>query len=193
MPKPSGPVAASPLSPSEFGYSSEVSGLDTERILRTLAEHQVEYVLIGGLAAVAHGSTMSTADADVLPQLDGANLARLLQALRSLDAKVLVDDRRAAMESGEPWEMAELRRGEAGLRAAEAWHFTTSAGPIDVVITAAGVGAYEAHLGAADGLEVFGVEVRVAGIGDLIRSKETLDRPKDQAMLRELRDLQTDR
>lgn len=173
----------------EFGAGSEIAGLDTERILNTLASHGVEYVLVGGLAAIAHGSTLATADADVVPRRDADNLERLLQALQELDGKVLVDARRLAMEDGEPWEVAELRRGPAALDRAEAWHFTTDAGPVDVVMTATGVGPFEAHADAAEERDVFGIRIRVAGIGDLIASKKALDRPKDRAMLDELREL----
>jgi len=177
------------LSELAFGHTSEIKALDTERILATLGDHGVEYVLIGGLAGIAHGSTLSTADADILPKQDQANLERLLEALAAMGAKVLVEARRLRSESAEPWEVSELRRGPAALLSAEAWHFTTDAGPVDVVIHATGVGGFEAHIERSRPLEVFGVRILVAGIDDLIASKEALARPKDKAMLSELRDL----
>lgn len=63
--------------------------LDAERILRALAEHRVDYVLIGGLAVLTHGHVRTTIDADLIPAPDPANLERLASALRSLDAWVL--------------------------------------------------------------------------------------------------------
>lgn len=168
---------------------TEILGLDTERIIRTLADHRVDFILIGGLAAIAHGSTLATADADLLPSPEPDNLERLLDALEALEARVLVTDRRLAMEAGEIWEVTELRRGAAGFASAEAWHFTTSAGPIDVVMTAAAVGPHAAHLEQAVAREVFGVRILVAGLPDLIASKTALGRPKDEAVLRDLRDL----
>jgi len=63
--------------------------LDAERILRALAEHDVAYVLIGGLAVQTHGHVRTTIDADLIPAPDPANLERLASALRSLDACVL--------------------------------------------------------------------------------------------------------
>lgn len=177
------------MSSREFGVSSEITGLDIERILRTFADQKVDYVLIGGLAALAHGSTLATADADVVPRPDADNLERLLDSLEALDAKILVNERRLAMEAGETWEVTELRAGAPGLASAEAWHFTTSAGPIDVVMTASGVGTYEAHLNAVEERQAFGVKVAVAGLGDLIASKEALGRPKDQAVIDELLEL----
>lgn len=176
----------------EFGAASDVFGLDTERILRTFASHEVDYVLVGGLAAIAHGSTIATADADLVPRPDPQNLERLLDALEELEAKVLVSEQRMAMEAGEPWEVVELRKGAQALSSAQTWHFTTSAGPIDVVMTATGVGPYDAHIDAARPREAFGVRILVAGIDDLIASKEALERPKDEATLRELRELRVD-
>lgn len=60
--------------------------LDAERILRALAEHEVEYVLIGGLAVQTHGHVRTTNDADLIPAPDPANLGRLAAALRQLEA-----------------------------------------------------------------------------------------------------------
>lgn len=175
-----------------FGISNEIAGLDTERIMSTLAAHKVGYVLVGGLAAIAHGSTLATADIDMVPDADPANLERLLGALEELDAKILIGKRRQAMEDSEPWESIELKKGVAGLLSAEAWHFTTSAGPVDIVMTAAGVGPYEAHLDGVEEREVFDIRVLVAGIDDLVASKKALKRPKDQAVLQELMKLRNE-
>ncbi len=173
-----------------FGSSGEIHALDTERIVRALAARNVDYVLIGGLAALAHGSTLATADADVLPRPDVANLERLLDALEDLDAAVLIGELRRATEAGEPWEVEELAaKGADALIEADAWHFTTAAGPIDVVVRVTGVGPYEAHAEAIEEREAFGARVLVASLDDLIASKAATHRPKDEAILRELREL----
>jgi hypothetical protein len=57
---------------------------DAERILRVLAEHEVAYVLIGGLAVQTHGHVRTTNDADLIPEPDPANLRRLAAALNAL-------------------------------------------------------------------------------------------------------------
>lgn len=173
----------------DFSASSELRPLDTERVLRVLNDAGVDFVLIGGVACLVHGATRVTVDADVVPALHEENLSRLLVALASLDAAVLVDERRMNVEAGEVWETLSLRRGPAGLRDADAWHFTTSAGPIDVVMVAAGVGGFDDHLANALELKLFGLPVFVAGLGDLILSKETLAREKDLSVLGELRQL----
>ncbi|HSE67059.1 MAG TPA: DUF6036 family nucleotidyltransferase [Gemmatimonadales bacterium] len=62
--------------------------LDAERILRALAEHGVDYVLIGGLAVQTHGHVRTTIDADLIPAPEPANMERLAEALCSLDPLV---------------------------------------------------------------------------------------------------------
>ncbi len=61
--------------------------LDPETLFR-LAEHEVDYVLIGGLAANLHGSPVITNDADITPRKVAKNLERLAAALRDLDARI---------------------------------------------------------------------------------------------------------
>lgn len=177
----------------DFDSSSTVRPLDTERILRTLHDHGVDYVLIGGIACLMHGASRVTVDADVLAAADRDNLGRVYEALRSLGAAVLVSEHRQEMEDGPPWEVDSLRRGPDALSEAQAWHFTTDAGPVDVVFEAAGVGTYEDHLESAEAYDVFGVRVRVAGLDDLISSKETLLRTKDSSILAELHALREER
>ena len=65
--------------------------LDLARLLEALDRHKVAYVLIGGLAAVYHGSPFPTQDADITPQTDRANLERLAAALVELDARIRTD------------------------------------------------------------------------------------------------------
>jgi len=175
----------------EFSARSELRPLDSERILRTLGDHGVAYVLIGGIACLMHGASRVTVDADVVAATDQRNLRCLFDALRDLGAAVLVSEQRRAMEDGDPWEIDHLRRGPAAMPEAEAWHFTTEAGPLDVVFAAAGVGGYEDHLDRAETFEVFGIEILVAGLDDLITSKETLLRDKDSSILTELRALRS--
>lgn len=173
----------------EFLPRADSAPLNTERVLRALDDARVDYVLIGGVACIAHGAEQLTFDTDILPSLEPENLERLLAALASLGAGVFVDDARLAIEAGELWETESLRRGAAGLADAAAWHFSTDAGLVDVVMSAAGVGDFDAHVENARQIEVFGLAVRVAGLDELVRSKETLGRDKDLTVLDQLRRL----
>jgi len=65
--------------------------LDPERLLTTLAQHGVRFVLVGALAARLHGFPRVTADADITPARDPENLARLAAALRELQARVYTE------------------------------------------------------------------------------------------------------
>lgn len=56
------------------------------RILEVLDKHDVDFVLIGGVANSLHGSPYPTVDLDVVPALETSNLDRLVVALAELDA-----------------------------------------------------------------------------------------------------------
>jgi hypothetical protein len=75
---------------------------DPMPVLRFLGEHDVEYVLIGGLAAILQGSPLPTYDIDIAPGPGSRNQARLRAALADIDAIVLteVDDLRKALQTG---------------------------------------------------------------------------------------------
>ncbi len=61
--------------------SEFVPPLDLGWLLRAFADHEVEFVVIGGLAAIAHGARRMTLDVDVVPRPDAANYARLADAV----------------------------------------------------------------------------------------------------------------
>ena len=63
---------------------------DSDRILMALATHQVEFVVVGGIAARAHGASRATADFDCIPANDIENLDRLAKALTVLNARLRV-------------------------------------------------------------------------------------------------------
>ncbi len=101
----------------------EIAPLDPERIVRILAEHGVDYVLIGALAARLQGFPRLTADIDITPARDPENVRRLAAALRELDARVYTD--------GVPEGLAFDCSG-ATLARAELWDLITSAGRLDL-------------------------------------------------------------
>lgn len=134
--------------------------LDAERILRALADHKVEYVLIGGLAVQTHGHVRTTNDADLIPAPDPANLERLADALRSLDARVL--------NPGEEDTEIDAKM----LPRAPIWQFVSRDGGIDVM--------HEVKLD--------DIDVRVVALDDLIRMKLARGRPVDLADVASLTD-----
>lgn len=150
--------------------------LDAERILRALAEHEVEYVLIGGLAVQTHGHVRTTNDADLIPAPDPANLGRLAAALRSLDARVLNPG-------------AEDVEVDAGmLPRSTIWQFVTRDGGIDVIHEAPGARPYLELSERALHVRLGDIDVPVVSLDDLIHMKLARGRPIDVADVAALTD-----
>ncbi len=150
---------------------SDLAPFDPERLIRALAEHEVRYVLIGALAARLQGFPRVTADADITPARDGANLERLAGALRDLDAKVFTE----SVPEGLSFDCSAQ-----ALARAEMWNLVTSAGRLDLAFTPAGTEGYDDLVRDSLGYEAFGVDLRAASLKDIIRSKEASDRPQDR-------------
>lgn len=167
------------------GWSSGVSPLDTERILRTLTKHRVRFVLVGGVAAIVHGFSGSTFDLDAVPDDGTANLNRLGRALLELRAVVYADPTRKDLAAdGKPHEADDFGYTAEGLRKAAVWHLTSKAGMIDIARAIDGVGGYR-DLSRLK-REVFGMTIEVATLDDIIASKRAVARPKDLRALPEL-------
>ena len=145
-----------------------MNDLDPERLLRVLSEHGVEFCVIGALAAWLQGSPAVTLDLDVMPRRDLDNADRLAAALNSLGVRRKDDEAALELEGGDflGW---------------QAQRFETSAGPLDVIPQAAGIGGFEDV--ATVELELGELRVRVLTIDEVIASKEKLGRPKDTAAL----------
>ena len=154
--------------------------LDAERILRTLAEHEVDYVLIGGLAVQTHGHVRTTNDADLIPAPEPANLERLAAALRSLGARVL--------NPGHEDDAVEARM----LPRATLWQFATRDGGIDVMHEVPGGRPYAELSEGALRVRLGDVEVPVVALDDLIQMKLSRGRPVDLADVAALTDPNAD-
>ena len=159
---------------------SEPGPLDPERIVKTLARHDVRYILIGALAARLQGFPRLTADADITPDRSRDNLVKLAAALRELGARVFTE----SVPEGLPFDgSAEM------LARAELWNLVTSAGRLDVAFRPSGTEGYEDLARGAVRFEVFGVDLLAASLTDIIRSKEAADRPQDRQDVLVLREM----
>ncbi|MDE0804185.1 MAG: hypothetical protein OSA99_12785 [Acidimicrobiales bacterium] len=154
--------------------------LDPECIFAALDDHDIEYVLIGGLAAVLHGSSAMTNDADILPSKGPANLERLSACLKSLDAR---------LRSPEDPDGVAFDPHPTLLTSMAMLDMTTRCGDLDLTFQPAALDDYDAVVDASVLFEIHGRRVRVASLDDIIRSKETADRPKDHVTLPILRAL----
>ena len=164
-----------------------VEPLDAALILRTLIAHEVEFLLIGGLAVAAHGFTRGTKDVDVVPAPGRENRRRLYAALSELHAK--------------PVELGELRPEELpvqfapeGLDEGGNWALSTDAGRVDLMQWIPGIDrGYDQLLPGAITDEVPGVgPVRFAGYDDLLTMKRAAGRPQDTVDLDQLERIRRD-
>lgn len=143
-------------------------------ILRALQRHEVKFIVVGGIAAIAAGSPLPTEDLDVTPARDLENLGRLAAALSDLEATL-----RVPHGPGVPFPI-----DARFLAGGQAWTLDTRFGPFDLVVVPAGTAGYddlEADAGEAAFAE--NLVVRVASLRDVIRMKEASGRAKDLAAL----------
>jgi hypothetical protein len=151
--------------------------LHAEKILAVLNHHRVEYVVIGGFAAQLHGATRPTDDIDVTPRTTTENLDRLAAALRELGALI----RTETVDGGLPFSVT----GES-LTGIRTLNLITPHGEMDLTFTPSGTEGFDDLNRAATLHNVGTVQVRLASLADIIRSKTAAGRPKDNIALPEL-------
>jgi hypothetical protein len=127
-----------------------------------------------------HGFPRVTVDMDLTPASDRGNLDRLAAALRELSARVYVEN----VPEGLAFDCsgAMLARGAI-------WNLVTSAGRVDLAFRPSGTEGYDDLARGAVRFEVFGTELLVASLADIIRSKEATGRPKDRSDVLLLREI----
>jgi predicted nucleotidyltransferase len=148
---------------------------DFAALLRLLVGAGVEFIVVGGAAATAHGSARLTQDLDLVYRRVPENVARLAAALAP-HAPYL-----RGAPRGLPFRFDEATIGR-GLN----FTLTTALGALDLLGEIAGGGGYEALLPDTIRLELFGVECRCLGLQRLIEVKRAAGRPKDLEAIAEL-------
>jgi len=153
----------------------ERPALDARRILAELSANGVDFVVIGGIAAVLHGSPRVTLDLDVCFSTDPANLEALGRTLIGLGARLRGVD-----------EAVPFVPDATTLRQIETLTLVTDAGDFDVLARPAGVDDYRSLRADAETMDLGGFTVLVASITSLMAMKAAAGRPKDLADLAEL-------
>jgi hypothetical protein len=147
------------------------------QILQILHVHQVDYVLIGGLCAALHGSSMNTSDLDLVPNRDESNLQRLAEALSEMGAYY---------REHPPFKILP----DAGRLDSPGHHLLTSRlGNIDVLGSVAHGWDYHELIKGAIWIEIDDVRLCMLDVPMLIKLKRSTGRRKDLAALPILEEL----
>ncbi len=148
---------------------------DFAALLATLARHEVAFIVVGGAAAIAHGSARLTQDLGIVYERSPANLDRLVAALAEYKPYL------RGVPPGLPFlfDRATLARG---------LNFTlvTSLGDLDLLGEIPGGGACEELLPGTIELQVFEARCRCLSLPQLVRAKRAAGRPRDLEALAEL-------
>ncbi|MEO6206944.1 MAG: hypothetical protein ABIP77_03170 [Candidatus Limnocylindrales bacterium] len=153
---------------------SELQAFRPDRILEVLIRHQVPFVLVGGVAAQAHGSPSLTGDLDICYARDKDSLARLAAALLEL----------AAVRRGLPADAPRMPPLDTRtLRAGGLFTLATRYGDFDILATPDPGFDYPRLRDHAVTTTVHGAPVHIASLDDLIQMKRAADRPKDRIEL----------
>ena len=144
-------------------------------MLQGLTAAGVRFVVVGGVAAAAHGSAHVTNDLDICYDTAPDNIARLTTLLAEWEGYP------RGVERGVPFFMDERQ-----FRATPLMTLTTREGNLDVLDRVAGVGVFRDALEHSVEFEAFGVQFPTLDLPALIRAKRAVGRPKDIAQLPEL-------
>lgn len=143
-------------------------------LLRELTRREIEYVVVGGMAAVLHGAPVVTADVDIVHSRNPANVAKLLELLEELDAVTRYDPRR-------------IRPNESHLTGSGHLLLITTLGPLDLLCEVQNEG-YEELLPHTEPLNLGnGLVAKVVSLEKLIEQKSAAGRDKDKMALPILR------
>ncbi len=155
---------------------------DFRALLEALAGAPVEFIVVGGAAATAHGSARLTLDLDIVYRRAPDNVTRLAQSLAPYRPYL------RGAPAGLPfqWTPDTLMRG---------LNFTlsTDLGAIDLLGEITGGGMYEDLLPHAETLSLFGLECRCLSLERLIHVKRAAGRIKDLEVIAELETLAEER
>jgi hypothetical protein len=150
---------------------TELNGL-----LKRLCSADIEFVIVGGFAAMLHGSSMLTRDLDICALLTDASVAKLRDTFRDLHPT----------HRFTPQKLSFLDNPDPGVPLKNVY-LQTDLGPLDVLGSIAGIEGFEALRSNAVSFDLFGRRVLVISMEDLITAKEALGRQKDLLVAQELR------
>lgn len=151
---------------------SHPNAADLPALLAILCDAGVEFIVVGGAAAVLQGVPITTQDLDIVHRRTPENVARLLKVLLQIDAIMRYDFARRGLRP-----TAEMLAGRGQI------NISTTLGPIDPLCELDAGQGYDELLAHSESLVDEGRQLRVLDLPTLIRVKTKAGRPKDRVML----------
>jgi len=148
---------------------------DFQSLLHRLADSGLQFIIVGGYAAVTYGSSLVTRDLDICAVLSDVNIAKLRKILADWHPRHrMTPDKISFLEFPKAGPLQNL-------------YLLTDVGVIDILSTVLGVGDFERLNQAAEEFEIGGRVYHVISLEDLITAKEAMGREKDLLAAKELR------
>lgn len=148
---------------------------DFRSLLHRLADSGLEFVIVGGYAAVTYGSSLVTRDLDICAVLSDVNIERLRQVLAEWHPRHRMT----------PEKLSFLDGPKSG--PLQYLYLLTDVGIIDILSTVLGIGDFAPLRQAAEDFDIDGRVYHVISLEDLIVAKEAMGREKDLLAVKELR------
>lgn len=148
---------------------------DLRTLLKLLIQSPLEFVLVGGFAAVLHGCNQTTRDIDICITYSPEQVSLLQEILKPFHPRYRMEDsKRSFLDT--PNDLSKKQD----------FHLITDLGPLDVIGHIEGIGGYYVVLENSQEIEIYGGKCRLISIDDLIRSKKALGRHRDLVTAMEL-------
>ena len=152
---------------------------DLTDIIEKLIQSDVDFVLVGGLAAVTHGSSMMTQDIDICCDFSPGNLLRIQSALMGLNPVHRMTTK-----------LVPLKLTEENCKALKNLYLDTDWGQLDCLGEVLGLGNFDKVKPLSETIELDGTECRILRIEALIKAKKAMARPKDIETIKQLEAIQ---
>ena len=152
---------------------------ELESLLERLVRNDVEFVIVGGFAALAHGVSLMTEDIDICCPFAEGNLRKLEQAVADLHPMHRMTPNRLPFQLT-PDLLPTLKNID----------LRTDLGVLDCLGNVKGLGDYPDVRDASISLELPIGTCLLLGIEGLIKAKEAMDRPRDRQTVLQLKAIQ---
>ncbi len=146
-------------------------------LLEILLKEEIDFVLVGGFAAVVHGSTLVTQDLDICAAITDEQVSKLRHALKETNPIHRMNPNVKQSFLDYPKDLKGLNN----------IYLETDLGILDIMSDQPPVGNFEKIKSKSQLISIYGYKCHVISLDDLIRIKESMKRPKDQQAAKELK------